>query len=185
VPFLVTAAGASFLFAMLPAPGRSSSACASEADLERALDLLCEALEWEGAGAKTAVGYGRFERVDSKTAALEKALVREEAERARARLKARPGGAVRLEVEEADESGLLALIQSYLGPGSTKELEEGDREAFVAAIRELRGDWIESWRDGNLADGSKVKKQRREKLKKRARLVDNEPKDGSSTPRGT
>ncbi|MEM3486544.1 MAG: type III-B CRISPR module RAMP protein Cmr6, partial [Candidatus Methanomethyliaceae archaeon] len=54
IPFLALAAGQPFLFAI--AAKKPSGA----ADVQKAMAWLIEALEWIGAGAKTAVGYGRF-----------------------------------------------------------------------------------------------------------------------------
>ena len=74
IPFLAVAAGARLLFSLLPR--RASGAD----DLDPATDWLASALEWAGAGAKTAVGYGRFVRHDAATRAL---IDRAAAERAR------------------------------------------------------------------------------------------------------
>ena len=54
IPFLTTAAGTQFLFGVFP--------CATviQDDLCTVMSWLRSALEWAGAGAKTAVGYGRF-----------------------------------------------------------------------------------------------------------------------------
>lgn len=58
IPFLAVGEGATFRFAV--APRRS---CLESADrCETACRWLEEALEWIGAGAKTAVGYGRFDK---------------------------------------------------------------------------------------------------------------------------
>lgn len=54
IPFLVVEAGASFVFGILPRGEED------EADCKVARGWLKVALEWTGAGAKTAVGYGRF-----------------------------------------------------------------------------------------------------------------------------
>ena len=59
IPFLVVKAGATFRFPVAP---RQQSEQSRE-DSMTAFDWLKEALEWIGAGAKTAVGYGRM-RVD-------------------------------------------------------------------------------------------------------------------------
>lgn len=56
VPFLVVEAGQTFLFGVLP---RRSDA-ASRQDCQTVKGWLEAALSWLGAGAKTAVGYGRF-----------------------------------------------------------------------------------------------------------------------------
>ncbi len=68
IPFLVTAAGTSFLFGVMPRGGET------KADMEMVEKWLREALEWAGAGAKTAVGYGRFSRNDEKRAGLKRQL---------------------------------------------------------------------------------------------------------------
>jgi CRISPR-associated protein Cmr6 len=54
VPFLVTAEGLGLLFTVVPC----GPLC--EGDLEQVEAWLIEALAWAGAGAKTAVGYGRM-----------------------------------------------------------------------------------------------------------------------------
>ncbi len=66
IPFLVTAAGTSFLFGVMPRGG------VAKADVEMVKKWLHEALEWAGTGAKTAVGYGRFALDCSKTDKLRK-----------------------------------------------------------------------------------------------------------------
>ncbi len=75
IPFLVTAAHTSFLFSVMP---RCATA---KADTETAMKWIREALEWAGAGAKTAVGYGRFAPDSAKTDELKKLLA--EADRQR------------------------------------------------------------------------------------------------------
>ncbi len=54
IPFLTVAEGQSFLFAVAPRKEED------QRDVYKVLTWLKEALEWIGAGAKTAVGYGRF-----------------------------------------------------------------------------------------------------------------------------
>ena len=56
IPFLVTAANSHFLFGLVPRLDVSTES------LETVVAWLCSALAWEGGGAKTSVGYGRFER---------------------------------------------------------------------------------------------------------------------------
>jgi CRISPR-associated protein Cmr6 len=60
IPFLAVAAGAAFDFAVLPRPGGGR-------DAAEVLDWLAEALDWLGAGAKTAVGFGRFRAAANET----------------------------------------------------------------------------------------------------------------------
>lgn len=59
IPFLAVAPGARFRSAVAPRRGSDKS---ERADAARALDWLTRALALLGAGAKTAVGFGRFER---------------------------------------------------------------------------------------------------------------------------
>ena len=54
IPFLTTETRAQFLFGLLP------SGEVSDSELDRVMEWLAEALDWAGAGAKTAVGYGRM-----------------------------------------------------------------------------------------------------------------------------
>ncbi len=58
IPFLALAPGARFLFAVGP---RRASRPEDVEDAKRAFAWLEEALDWLGAGAKTAIGFGRFE----------------------------------------------------------------------------------------------------------------------------
>ena len=92
IPFLVTAAGTPFLFSLLPC------AAVRDSDLDAVMSWLISALAWSGVGAKTAVGYGRFARDDSRTDEIhrrlrdlerEREVQREEATRAAKREAAR------------------------------------------------------------------------------------------------
>ncbi len=56
IPFLTTAVGMQFLFGVFPC------ATVTQDDLSAVMSWLRSALEWAGAGAKTAVGYGRFKQ---------------------------------------------------------------------------------------------------------------------------
>ena len=56
IPFLVAAANTPFLFGVVPCGDGADDLCA-------VMSWLCSALAWNGAGAKTAVGYGRFGRM--------------------------------------------------------------------------------------------------------------------------
>lgn len=80
IPFLVAAAGTPFLFGVVP--GRADTA-----DLSAVMFWMCSALAWNGGGAKTAVGYGRFGRDDEKTADLKRRL-RDEDIKAEERMRA-------------------------------------------------------------------------------------------------
>ena len=72
IPFLTTAADTPFLFGIIPsrvAPERDP-----EVDLDAVGDWLREALATVGGGAKTAIGYGRFELDEPATDALRQGL---------------------------------------------------------------------------------------------------------------
>ena len=56
IPFLVVEAGETFVFGVMPRTHSNED----KADCEKVKGWLVEALTWLGAGAKTAVGYGRF-----------------------------------------------------------------------------------------------------------------------------
>ncbi len=60
IPFLTVADGQTFQFLIAP---RQPGIVADVADAEAARIWLKDALEWCGAGAKTAAGYGRFEAI--------------------------------------------------------------------------------------------------------------------------
>ncbi len=68
IPFLTVGEGAKFLFAVLPRTPRD------KADCDTVLDWLAEALETTGAGAKTAIGYGRFQRDEKEEKELQRNL---------------------------------------------------------------------------------------------------------------
>lgn len=79
IPFLTVAPGQLFQFALAPATPDA------RADCETAIQWLTDALEQLGAGAKTAVGYGRFVRDPTAETKLatERQAEREKAEAAR------------------------------------------------------------------------------------------------------
>lgn len=104
IPFLVVKEGATFRFAVAPRqPGEKS-----HEDCTTACAWLNEALEWIGAGAKTAVGYGRM-RVDEdaqRRSEQERIDRRKEDERQASlqeRMRDLPEDAARLELQRQSE----------------------------------------------------------------------------------
>ncbi|ACV63729.1 CRISPR-associated RAMP protein, Cmr6 family [Desulfofarcimen acetoxidans DSM 771] len=57
IQFLTVAPGQAFIFAVAPCHPEEEQ---SKKDVQKVFQWLEEALTWQGAGAKTAVGYGRF-----------------------------------------------------------------------------------------------------------------------------
>ncbi|MCC6785227.1 MAG: type III-B CRISPR module RAMP protein Cmr6 [Planctomycetes bacterium] len=75
IPFLTTAVDTRFLFSFVP------RARVPAAELDRVMQLLVDALETVGAGAKTAVGYGRMVRDDACLDELRSEFKKEESRR--------------------------------------------------------------------------------------------------------
>lgn len=167
IPFLVTSAKTPFLFSVIP--------CGSDVtpdDLETTWRWLIEALMWEGGGAKTAVGYGRFKQDDERTAHWVKQLSeRDQQYRQEQRQKEAmesPVGRWRLELEEQSEADILEQVRIHL---EKEPLSSNEQRAFAEAVVSLYPDHIESWRRG-------VKRESatgvgKKKLRERARLLDN------------
>jgi len=82
VPFLVTAQGLTLLFTVVPCGEVHAG------DLEQVETWLIDALSWAGAGAKTAVGYGRMALDRQKTEELVQADRQERVQKEEARIEA-------------------------------------------------------------------------------------------------
>ncbi len=166
IPFLVTAEEAPFLFGFAP------RAPLDDDDLGTVFGWLCEALEWAGGGAKTAVGYGRFRHDEGRTRDLAQAL--EDEERAhreaqeRRRLEETPEERWYVEVEGRSEAEVLELVRIHLEKERLTDPDE--RRAFAHTVSTLHPDWVKGWRRGDRNDrGTNIG---RKKLKERARLLD-------------
>ena len=68
IPFLTTATGTSFLFGIIPLRHASAQ------DMVLVESWIQDALEWAGAGAKTAIGYGRLARDEARAHDLRERL---------------------------------------------------------------------------------------------------------------
>lgn len=77
VPFLVVAAGQSFQFAV----AKRNTEEAGKIDLDEVVKELTNALQWLGAGAKTAAGYGRMQRNKVLEQQIKEQQAKEEEER--------------------------------------------------------------------------------------------------------
>lgn len=164
VPFLVTAMEQRFIFGVVPCRGLPPE------DMETVFEWMRQALLWEGAGAKTAVGYGRFVEDEEATARLVEAREAEVRALARRGAMGSPEGRWRVQVEEWSERELLEAIRINLEKEPLADPIE--RAAFIAAVRGLREPWLKLWRKrtshGNPGVGG-------DKLRQRAKLVDGEP----------
>ena len=162
IPFLATAAKTRFLFGVVP---RSNAA---KRYLESVFAWLNSALEWSGAGAKTAVGYGRFRRDREATLALEIRLDDEEREdrekRQRREALKSPEGRWRLKLDGLSETQVLEEVRVRLEKEPIADPME--RKAFADAV--WGTGWPRHWLKGGAATRTTVGKK---KLKQRARLV--------------
>ncbi len=159
VPFLVVEKDSLFLFALMP------RRLADAALVGEAWNFLCQALLDLGAGAKTAVGYGRFEPEDSeceeshqKVKATTEAHVINESE-------LRPVDRWQRELEGKSEEEILNLVRINLERNELKDSEE--RVAFAKAV--VATGLVERWRKGQKNEAST--KTGKDKLKQRAKLV--------------
>jgi CRISPR-associated protein Cmr6 len=117
IPFLVVDSDQVFLFALLP---RDPSDQQHKTDCQTASAWLTDALEWIGAGAKTAVGYGRFTRDEPSEQSLQ------------ARLE---GQKSQLEQRRRMEHALagLSAIATEFAKTSLEQGWETNKDAFTAS----------------------------------------------------
>ena len=159
IPFLTVAAATPFLFAFVPVRA------GADEDRNAVENWLTAALAWAGGGAKTAAGYGRFDRHGEKTRSWTE---RARAERLRQDASKSPAGRWRLALEGKTEAEVLDRLRIHLEKERLADASE--RQAFAQAVLALFPNWVERWRHGAPHDrqtnlGSK-------KLKERARLLD-------------
>jgi len=179
IPFLTMAPGVRFWFGLVPCGDLE------EGDLDVAWKWMVEALQWAGAGAKTAVGYGRFRWVPEATEARQREQEKKEADR-RQREKEEiekqeamktPEGRWAWKLREMTEQQVLDAVRKNL---EKKELTDPtERAAFARAV--LKTDYVNAWRKGRVLrpGGAPVGKK---KIKERMRLL--EEAAGESPPEG-
>lgn len=161
IPFLCVAQCTSFLFGVLPMRPKDP---ADIQDAQRARDWLRDALSTIGAGAKTAVGYGRFER-DSQR---EEAARKEEEKRAEEerRRNVGPLDLMREETVRMNEGVLYQRAVEWLAKGQAPDEER--KRLFRQALSETR--YVASWRKGTPVDRRQIQAGEK-KLKQMAKLV--------------
>ena len=171
IPFLTTCGNTKFLFSFIP------SEAVVEADLNNVSVWLKDALAWAGAGAKTAVGYGRFHVENSGLGELQQYLFQQEearsVERKRCAAMRSPEGRWRLELQELSEENLLDMVRIYLEKDRIQDPIE--RQAFACAVESVGN--VSYWEVGRRKDVQTNVGKR--KLRERARLVREAIKDDS------
>ncbi len=164
IPFLATAKDTCFLFGVVPVQPLH------DGDLPTIEAWLRDALAWAGAGAKTAVGYGRFRRDDEETTRWNRRVGEEDrrrvAERERQEAMRTPEGRWGLALRGRSEAEVLDLVRRHLGKEPLADTRE--RRAFARAVRST--DFVGHWRGGRTQNPQTNVGKR--KLKERVRLLD-------------
>lgn len=163
VPFLVTPPQTAFTFSLIPVRSAGGDAA------KEAFEWLRAALTYAGAGAKTAVGYGRFRYDELKTQAWTKELDKERRGRTEAARRAAaqrtPEGRWSLAIEGKAERDMLELVRVRL---QKEPLEDpAERQGFARAVAATGLPAL--WRTGQKRDSAT--QVGAAKLKERARLV--------------
>lgn len=128
IPFMTVAPGGQFLVQIAPRDG-SDTECAKEV-----MELLAQALQWIGFGAKTAAGYGRMEEDPSVKSARDEQKRAEEEERRKEEL------AVERQEQLKQMSPCERAIAEFLDSRADK-----NQPALNALIRALKvGLWSEN-----------------------------------------
>lgn len=177
IPFLAVEKGQIWQVAIIPGPvsvGASNKHRALEkSEMAELADRLVEALDWLGAGAKTAVGYGRFERDSATEEQIRKEVENRRAEEKEAREHERELASLPPELADLhrranaenwsrDKSAFLNGVERYL---AEKPNPSG---ACVDWLKEL----IEQWDPGIWQDPDKTKgKKRKPAYKERSRQL--------------
>ncbi|MBL3529335.1 MAG: type III-B CRISPR module RAMP protein Cmr6 [gamma proteobacterium endosymbiont of Lamellibrachia anaximandri] len=167
VSFLVVEK-ATLLFSIAP-----RSAAMAE-DLELVWEALINALEWLGAGAKTAVGYGRFDRDESAEKPFRSLLEgkRKEAEQRKIEAVEKAARATRSplqnEMDDLIKKGgdAVAQLRNKLLKGDWLDAAPEDRLAVaqkIKAIQEGEGNWMPT---------SKKKKKEKKKCDQVQQVID-------------
>lgn len=148
--FPAVEAGASFVFAVVPVRGRAAVVERAHgfSPAEFALDMLREAVELHGIGAKTAAGYGWFEEDAEGQASLEKAARDAGMKRRAAAAAAQRQAALAAmspEDRRVEELGALSrdeFIAQCIN--SLRDKGEAEQRAMVRALLEKhRGIWMD------------------------------------------
>lgn len=127
IPFLTTALGTRFVFGIVP------TSATQDGDLDTVSGWLDKALKWAGAGAKTAVGYGRMKRDEQG----ERELARD-CEKREARARERVARARRRELRKAQLAAMHPVVREIHEKLDGRQ-DKGMSEV-VAVFQWIRGD---------------------------------------------
>lgn len=119
IPFLVTASGLRLLFTLLPSGQGNSS------DLQQVESWLIDSLKWAGAGAKTAVGYGRMAADRERTEELVNVVLKEMQQRQKER-------------EEAERLASLNPLEQELEVIAQQAAQLPRHRAWIIAVESGR-----------------------------------------------
>jgi CRISPR-associated protein Cmr6 len=163
IPFLVAETHSKFIFSLVPQASDDRDAVA------RVWPWMIAALESAGAGAKTAVGYGRFSYDQAATKQWRERLLENERARRTAALRRElertPEGRWRLLLEGKPEAEILELVRLHLEKDPI--VDPFERAAFISAVNAT--DLPELWRKGKKRE--RATQVGEKKLKERARLL--------------
>ncbi len=170
ISYLAVDAGAEWQLGLLPVPGRYITA----GDINGLKASLLEALDWLGAGAKTATGYGQFcandERTQKEELAAAEAARLEEMQRAHEKELSRLSPALALLHRRADAERWAEANDKLLA--GLEKCRAENVELTAECIAWLRDEWIEKrwkgiWENPHAVEG----KQQKPKFKPRSRNI--------------
>lgn len=157
IPFLAVDQGQNFTFAVLPARSRCEK---SIADTVLVTKLMKEVLEWMGAGAKTATGYGRFELDQNENARIQRERQAQEKADLEAKRKAE------LESIPEEERKLFQLQEGDLSEDGVTELFR-DLDSMEECLRQKAAQALKAyWQDKGSWNVKPKKKKQYQKVQR-------------------
>ncbi len=138
IPFLVVK-DANFLFCIAPRkkPHTETEKSEIRAELEKVLQTLTDALQYLGAGSKTAAGYGRLEINEAARGKREQAAYRAKLQQLS------PKERMHEEVSQLGEEQLAKMFGRNFN--KTRQDKGESWDVFVGLVREIHGEKIQSW----------------------------------------
>lgn len=165
IPFLTVAPKQTFFFGL--APGCSTKA-QDRGDVLKALEWLTEALTTIGAGAKTAAGYGRFERRESEEAEISKWLETVlKAQQATAQKREETMSPMRQEMmrdgyDEDQEAFMRAMGEKWLKKLTDEQVSLEDKREIALLLKQ----WYLTYREEQWRRPNKKNKEKTSLIKK-------------------